>query len=96
MIVKSEDGQDRVSKTKTLYDAGTGEIIWKNFLAGASRGLGGVLVYLIFLFIISGLFINIVLPKIMPSINSYLNIFKSLGTVNNLPQNLYLQKLFGQ
>ena len=39
MIVKSEDREDRVSKTKTLYDAGTGEIIWKNFLAGASRGL---------------------------------------------------------
>ena len=41
-IVGSEDGQDRITKTRTLYDAGTGEIIWKNFLAGVSRAAGSI------------------------------------------------------
>jgi len=96
LIVKSEDGGDRVSKTKTIYDAGAGEIIWKNFLAGFGRGLGGIFVYLIFLFIISGVFLNIVLPKLMPQITGYMNLFNSLGSGNNLPKNMDLQKFFGQ
>lgn len=104
LTVKSEDKSDLVSKTKTIYDATFGEIFWKNFLAGFSRSLGGILVYLIFLFIFSGVFFNFVLPKLMPSINSYMNIFNSLGSIPNtksgtgiiVPENLDLQKLFGQ
>lgn len=96
LVVKSEDGGDRVSKTKTLYDAGAGEIIWKNFLAGFSRGVGGIFVYLIFLFIISGILINVILPKFMPSITGYLNLFNSLGSGKNTPANFDIQKLFGQ
>lgn len=104
ILVKSEDKGDQVSKTKTIYDVGALEIFWRNFLAGASRGLGGIFVYLVFLFIISGLFLNIVLPKLLPSINNFTNIFNSLGTMSNtktgpgsfLPQNLDLQQLLGK
>jgi hypothetical protein len=83
LIVKSEDGGDRVSKTKTIYDAGPGEIIWKNFLAGFSRSIGGIFVYILFLFIFSGIVINVVLPKLMPLITTYTNIFKSLSPASN-------------
>jgi len=79
MIVKSENKDDAVSKTKTIYDAGAGEIIWKNFLAGFSRGVGGIFVYILFLLIFSGIFYNFVLPKLMPLITTYTNIFKSLS-----------------
>lgn len=104
LVVKSEDKSDLVSKTKTIYNASPGEIFWKNFLAGFSRSLGGILVYLIFLFIFSGVFFNFVLPKLMPSITNYMNLFQSLGSSSNtksgsgiiLPENLDLQKLFGQ
>lgn len=96
LIVKSEDGGDRVSKTKTIYDAGVGEIIWKNFLAGFSRSIGGIFVYLIFLFIISGLIFNVVLPKFMPSITNYMNLFNSLQSGSNLPKNLDIEKLLSQ
>lgn len=96
LIVKSEDGGDRVSKTKTIYEASAVEILWKNFLAGVGRGLGGVFVYLIFLFVVVGVFINTVLPQIMPMFENYMSIFKSLGSVNSIPQNLDIQKLLGQ
>jgi hypothetical protein len=97
LIVKSEDGGDRVGKTKTIYDVGPGEIIWKNFLAGFSRGVGGIFVYLIFIVIIGGIFINTILPKILPLFSSYMNIFNSLGgSGNSLPQNFDIQKLLGQ
>jgi hypothetical protein len=104
LVVKSENKSDVVSKTKTIYGASVGEILWKNFLAGFSRGLGGVFVYLIFLLIISVLFYNFVLPKLMPSVNVFMNTFKSLNSVSNIkpesgnliPQDLNIQKLFGQ
>lgn len=104
LIVKSEEKEDFISKTKTIYNAGFGEIFWKNFLAGISRSLGGIFVYIVFLFIFSGIFLNIILPKIMPSIESYTNLIKSFGTINNpkqgtgivLPQNFDLQKILGQ
>ena len=70
LIVKNEDGADRVSKTKTIYDAGAGEIFWKNFLAGFSRTIGGIFVYLIFFLILSNLFLNFLLPKISPHLSS--------------------------
>ena len=41
-IVRSESTEDRVTITRTMYDAGSFEIIWRNFLAGASRAMGGI------------------------------------------------------
>jgi hypothetical protein len=103
LIVKSEDGADQVSKTKTIYDVGAFEIFWRNFLAGLSRSLGGILVYLTLLIIFGGVFFNIILPKFMPVINTYMNVFKSLETISNakpgsvtIPENIDLQKLFGR
>ena len=104
LIIKSEDKSDIVSKNKTIYDASAGEILWKNFLAGFGRGLGGIIIYLIFLSIIGLLFYNFILPKIMPSITGFMDIFKSVGSIPNaksgsgnpIPVNLDIQKLLGQ
>jgi len=104
LVVKSEDKKDLVSKTKTIYDAGAGEIFWKNFLAGFSRGLGGVFIYIIFLLIISAVFYNFVLPKFMPLITGYIDILKSFSSISNpksggsniIPENLDILKLLGK
>jgi hypothetical protein len=104
LVIKSEDKGDLISKTKTIYEAGPLEIFWKNFLAGFSRGLGGVFVYIIFLLVISGIFYNFVLPKFMPAITEYMNIFKSIGSISNtksgpvniIPKNFDILKIFGQ
>lgn len=104
LVIKSENKGDLVSKTRTIYDAGAGEIFWKNFLAGFGRGLGGVFVYIIFLLIIGALVYTFVLPKFMPLIIGYTNLLKSFGSISNtkpgsvniIPKNLDLQKIFGQ
>ena len=104
LVLKSEDKKDLVSKTKTIYDAGYGEIFWKNFLAGFGRGLGGVFIYIICLLIISWVVINFVLPKFMPAITSYMSLFKSFNSISNpksggnniVPENLDILKLLGK
>ncbi len=104
LVIKSENKGDLVSKTKTIYEASLGEIFWKNFLAGFGRGLGGLFVYIIFLLIIGAIVYTFVLPKFMPLINGYTNLLKSFGSISNtksgsvniIPENLDLQKLFGQ
>ncbi len=70
-----------------IYSAGASEIFWKNFLAGFSRGLGGLFVYLLFLIVLGVIFINFTLPKLMPMITSYSNLLKTFESVSN-PQNL--------
>jgi len=103
-ILKSENKSDLVSQTKTIYNAGAGEIFWKNFLAGLSRGMGTIFVYILFLIVMGALFVNVALPKLMPIITSYSDIFKSIESISNtkpasgvtLPPNIDLQKLLGQ
>lgn len=102
--IKGMEKGDRVSKTKTVYDVGAGEIFWKNFLAGFAKSLGGIFVYIIFLLVFGWIFYSFALPKITPFLNSYLNLFNSLGGTSgskpgtgiSLPQNADILKLLGQ
>lgn len=55
---------------ENIYSATYSSIIIKNFLAGFFRGLGGVFVYLIFLFIGFIFFKNYILPEISPMLES--------------------------
>lgn len=77
-IIQSTDKKDRISQTKTIYDVGAGEIFWRNFLAGFSRTLGGIILYLILLFIFGMFFAQFILPKFLPIINQLLDMSKSL------------------
>jgi len=103
-VLKNENKNDLISNNRTIYDASSGEIFWKNFLAGFSRGLGGFISFIILWLIIFVIFSNFVLPKIMPSITKYTNIFESLGSINSkksgqidiIPENLDFQKLLGK
>ena len=96
-VVQSEDKRDRVSKTRTLFDAGPVEIFWKNFLAGASRALGGIIFYLIFLFLVGVVFMQIIWPRIQPLLDRFFNITESLQQMQQgiqLPSNLQLPDNF--
>ncbi len=95
---------DEKEENRTIYNAGPGEIFFKNFLAGLGRGLGSLFVYLIFLVILGVIAINFVLPKVLPLITGYTDLLKSLEGVSNLksspantiPGNPDLQQLFGK
>lgn len=74
---------DRTSKTRTLYDASTQEIIWRNFLAGMSRGLGGIMIYLLFFFVIATFFLQFVWPHLEPFLSSYTSLVESVTSLNS-------------
>jgi hypothetical protein len=93
IILKSENKSDAISKTRTIYDATPGEVIWKNFLAGFSRGFGGVLVYLILMFVIGEMFFYLVLPKLTSAVTSYTNLINPGGSTTTTKS---VQQLFGQ
>lgn len=88
---------------KSIYTASSGEVFWKNFLAGFGHALGGVVVYLLLLVVVYFLFMSYVMPKLAPVIatmNSFAKSIESLSALKSggivIPNNLNLQKLFGQ
>ncbi|PIR61376.1 MAG: hypothetical protein COY81_04320 [Candidatus Pacebacteria bacterium CG_4_10_14_0_8_um_filter_43_12] len=72
---------DQISKTKTLYEVGAWEIFWRNFLAGASRTIGGLVIYLAVLYVLSNIFIAYVWPVIQP-------VFQQMGETTDLLKQL--------
>lgn len=95
------DKQDQISPGKSIYEAGSGEVFWKNFLAGFGRALGGMFVYLILLVIVYFLFMTYVMPKLTPFLTIMANLSNSLQNLQklntgggiNIPN---LQNLFGK
>lgn len=80
------DDPDQVTKTKTIYDVSASEIIWRNFLAGISRAVGGMVVYFLVAFLLGHVFLTFVWPILEPSI-------ESLGKTGDVLQQL---KMFEQ
>jgi len=74
---------DRINGNKSLYDASYSEIFWKNFLAGASRSLGGIIIYALFIFGVFGLMIRFFAPLITPALEQLNNVS---GSLNRIPK----------
>jgi len=73
--------EDNLTKSKTIYDASSGEIVWKNFLAGFSRTLGGIIVYFVFVAILGSLFLRFAMPIMSPFLGQ-------LSTITNTLQRI--------
>lgn len=71
------------SHNKTLYDASLREIFWKNFVAGLSRALGGIVIYALFTLGILTLVIQFIMPILSPLLDQFGTIF---STLERLPQ----------
>ncbi len=69
--VISEHPDDRSGKLKTIYSVSSWTIFWRNFLAGASRALGSILIYLVFFAITSYLTLQFVWPHVQPLFHGY-------------------------
>jgi hypothetical protein len=84
-VVKSEAKDDRVGDLKTLYNVSGWSIFWRNFLAGISRALGGIFIYIIFATISTYFLMQTLWPQIEPFINSYQQLLNTLspGTSTN-------------
>ena len=86
-IAIPEPGPDRLTKTKSIYDAGAGEIFWRNFLAGFSRSLGMIFVYFLFLVASGYVFLQLAGPMLGPLLNnlsSITSLNKSLDAIQGI------------
>lgn len=64
-------GPDRSDqKDKSLYSASWASIFFRNFLAGAAKALGGIIMYILFLYLIARVVSTYVLPQITPLIDT--------------------------
>lgn len=71
-------------KGRTIYDAGSLEIFWKNFLAGMGKTLGSIFLYLIFLVIVYYLFMQYVFPKFAPMLEKFSNMMDTVEKLQNI------------
>ena len=82
-IVRTADEGDVISPTKTIYDVSPLEVVWRNFLAGAGRTLGGIVIYFLLLFVGGVIIAQILVPQLQPLIEKYgtvLNPLKQLSS----------------
>ena len=82
-IINTSSPSDRISSTKTMYDVGAWEIFIKNFIAGAGRAFGNIVLYLLFFGIIVNIFIKIILPQLQPFITEYREALEPITRLNS-------------
>lgn len=101
--MEEKNTQNSIHK-KTIYDAGYGEIFWKNFLAGLGHALGALMVNILLYIVVGFLFVRFMLPYLNPLISGIAQLTKSVESLSSiqsgsgitLPKNINLQKLLGQ
>jgi len=74
--------EDQIDKNRSIYDVSAGEVFWKNFLAGLGRALGGIMLYIVFIGLVTYMFVTKALPYITPFINEYQQAIKSVSQLN--------------
>lgn len=93
-VVQSEDFADRAGGVKTIYDVSGFEIAWRNFLAGMSRALGGIFLYVVLVFFVGVVISNYVVPRIQPMVNSFQEALESMSSLKDLPGSFQLPSQF--
>src|SRR3989338_9554781 len=78
---------DQAQKKRDIYTSSLGEIFSKNFIAGFARGLGGVVVYILFLGVVLFIVSQTLLPKLEPLFSTFQNSMNLLQNGSSLPQN---------
>lgn len=76
-----DNSEDMITKGRTQYDASVWEIIWRNFLAGCSRTIGSIFVYIVIALFGSYVFYQIVWPQLMPIFGGLTKTLENVGKV---------------
>ncbi|MGD9128937.1 MAG: hypothetical protein PVJ09_00385 [Candidatus Woesebacteria bacterium] len=66
------------AQTQSIYDVSLSTIFGRNFLAGMSRALGGIFIYLLFLICLFLILKSIFWPKLEPYLDSYQKAMQSI------------------
>ncbi len=70
--------EDKLGKSKTIYDVSYKQLVWRNFLAGMSRSAGMVVVQFLFFAVIAGFVAQFVLPQVMGMFDGYMGTLEKL------------------
>jgi len=79
---------DQAQKKRDIYTSSLGEIFSKNFVAGFARGLGGVVVYILFLSVVLFIVSRTLLPTLEPLISTFQDSMKLLQNPGSLQQSI--------
>lgn len=88
-VVQSTDRQDAVGGVDTIYSASMGSVVWRNFIAGASRAVGGLFIQTIGIIVFIALLQAFVAPQLAPIMDMFA---RSTQTLENLSQTLRSQE----
>lgn len=83
--VDSVADEDRIDKVRTMFDVSITELMWRNFLAGVSRAVGSIVVYLIFATVGLWILAQVLLPIFGPFIE---NLNALMQSVNGTQQTI--------
>jgi hypothetical protein len=83
---------DYIGPKKNLYSVGYRELVWRNFLAGISRGIGGVIVSFIFFVVIMGFVAQLLMPLLGGLFESFTQSTSAGGQNQLIPS---YEQLFG-
>lgn len=76
-----DNSEKMITKGRTQYDASVWEIFWRNFVAGSSRTMGSIFVYIVIVLFGSFIFYQIVWPQLVPVISGLTKTLESVGKV---------------
>ena len=77
--VKNVAKPDWIGNSKTIYDVGSFEVFWRNFVAGMGRALGTIIMYFLFVYVIYATFVNLIFPTLKPYLDGYMNLLNIMG-----------------
>lgn len=81
---KLNQNPDSVGGSRTIYDANSSEIFWKNFLAGLGRGFGMFIFNVILFVIIGGFFFSYAWPLLQPMLQSFERLTQSVEQIQDI------------
>lgn len=79
-----------------LYSASYREIFFKNFLVGFARGLGGIVVQILFLVILFQLYQQVLQPQLGPLLDTLMNSIQRLENLQQSPQSFRFELPSGE
>ena len=77
-IVQTTAPEDRAGNNKTIYDVSLLEVFARNLVAGMGWAAGNILLYFVFIFVLSFWFIQVIWPRIQPLVNNYNRLVNSV------------------
>lgn len=85
-VSQSEAKQDQLTSDTTIYQASTWSILWRNFLAGMARALGGLAIYVLVFVVTAQIVAIYIWPTVEPMLNGYMSAIDNFNRMSQVQQ----------